>query len=216
MAALEGGNIESSMGRDACIAECKSRVERYIARKKEIEDSYIEAGLELPLASRNMNASVYRNGSQFEPTTNEYKSAVIAESRSNPKAYASSGGDYEGMDGDGLKQELSRTMENLSALDRAIAEAEIEGNGGEVSRLREESVVQRARADDLVQRIKAIRSPKEEPAAPPVNDRSEDIDRLEREVKSLRSQMSIVRGDLEDVKESLRRLLGKFGMDDDE
>ena len=205
------------MGRDACIAECKSRVEQYITRKKEIEDSYIEAGLELPLATRNMNASVYRNGSQFEPTTNEYKSAVIAESRSNPKAYASSGGDFEGMGEGDLKKELSNTMEKLSALDRAIAEAEIQGNGGEVSRLREESVVQRARADDLIQKIKASNAPKEEPAAAqPVNDRSEDIDRLEKDVRSLRSQMSIVRGDLEEVKESLRRILDRLHMNDDE
>lgn len=215
MAALEAGKTESSMGRDACIKECKDRVAGYIARKKEIEDSYVAAGLELPLASRNLNASVYRNGSQFEPTTNEYKSSVMAEARSNPRAYASAG-DYEGMGREEMKAELSRVMEKISALDRAIMEAEIADNGGEVSRLREEAVTQRARADDLVSRIKEQNAPAAEAPAAPARDFSGDVERLDRDINSLRSQMSIVRGDLEEVKESLRRILQRFNMDEDD
>lgn len=201
------------MGRDGCIAECRRRIDQYAARKKEIEDSYIEAGLELPLASRNLNASVYRNGSQFEPTNNDYRRVVMAEAGPNPAAYAPSG-DYEGMSGTELKNELSVTMERLSAADRAMVDAEIRADGGEVSRLKEETVILRARADDLVRKIREINAPRAEPAPSP--GRSEDVERLERDIASLRSQMSMVRGDLEDVKESVRALLRRFSMDEDD
>lgn len=80
---LEAKGAEMSPEDKSNVEGYKAQIDQYLARKKEIEDSYIEAGLELPLESRNLNASVYRNGSSFEPETNSYKMRVMEEARSN-------------------------------------------------------------------------------------------------------------------------------------
>ena len=48
---------DDSEERSACIAKIDGLIEQYSTRRKEIEDSFIECGLEVPLVTRNLNAT---------------------------------------------------------------------------------------------------------------------------------------------------------------
>ena len=54
---------------------------QYSTRRKEIEDSFIECGLEVPLVSRNLNATVNAVGPSFEPVGRDYRIKVEEEAK---------------------------------------------------------------------------------------------------------------------------------------
>ena len=59
-------------------------MDQYTTRRKEIEDSFIECGLEVPLVSRNLNATVNPVGPSFEPVGRDYRVKVEEEAKSRP------------------------------------------------------------------------------------------------------------------------------------
>lgn len=214
---LESKGAEMSDEDRALIEESKATIESYLARKKEIEDSYVAAGLELPLESRNLNASVYRNGSSFEPESNSYKMKVMEEARSNQKAYASAG-QVDSDDPDELMAELNLLSDSISALERQVMEADLADELGEKSRLEEKLTEMRAHREDVFYRIKELRAKHEAPQAPESASQDENaarIESLERDMGSIRNQVALVRNDMSEMKEALRLIMDKLHIEDD-
>ncbi len=210
IADIRNGNGSGDPDKDACdIAEMEAKIREMSARRKEIEDSFVAAGLELPLESRNLNASVYRNGYSFEPTDSAYKLNVIVESEANSRAYVSSGADLSD-DPAALTHQMNVLSDRISAIERASMEAEINEDMGEKVRLDEEATVLRAQRMDVLQKIKSLRSA-EEPS-PKKNDGR--IDKLEEETAALRSQISSLRHDVTDIKILLGNIADRLGLDD--
>ena len=201
----------------ATVAENKATIEQYIARKKEIEDSYIEAGLELPLESRNMNASVYRNGSSFEPEANSYKMKVMEEAKSNTKAYASAG-IIDSDNPEELMVELNALSDKISAMERQILEADLSDDLGEKSRLEENLTVLRAHREDVFYKIKELKTKnaKAEVQSESKCEYDDRIDALEKDMGALRNQTSMIRNDMSDMKEALRLIMDRLNIDQDQ
>ena len=78
--APEGGEE----GREACIAKIDALVNQYTTRRKEIEDSFIECGLEVPLVSRNLNATVNPVSVRSDSGMSNRYSSVPVSARSFP------------------------------------------------------------------------------------------------------------------------------------
>lgn len=189
-----------------------SRIEEMQARRKEIEDSYIAAGLELPLESRNLNASVYRSGASFEPVSNDYRLNVIAESRANSAAYVSAG-DVDSDNIDELMAEVSLLSDQISAMERSIVEADLNDDMGEKVRLSEKATELRAHREDVLFKIKKLKTlvPEEKAKPEKVADDSR-MDAIESECKSMKTQISILRDDMGDIKDQLRMLIEHFNL----
>ena len=205
---IKAGNGSGDPEKDkADIAELEAKIAQYSARRKEIEDSFIAAGLELPLESRNLNASVYRNGSSFEPTDNNYRLGMMIESEVNSKAYVSSGADLPD-DPAGLTREMNLLSDRINALERAAMEAELEENMGEKVRLDEEATRLRAQRSDVFQKIKSIKT-QTAPSADPSR-----LDKLESDTAALKAQMSAMRQDIGDLKILLANIADRMGIDE--
>ena len=198
--------------------EIDETVARYEARKKEIEDSYIEAGLELPLASRNLNASVYPIGASFEPVGRDYRKTLIEETnRRNAEAAKA----YEGYeisesdDIDELEAEVKSMTERLMNMEAKILEADMSDNAGEKVRLTEESNKLRFKRDNTVNKIKALKSEGARSAtASGVSKEFQDkIMQNEQQIAALKTQLAMVRSDVYEVKDMLYAIMERLGME---
>lgn len=216
---IEHGDGSGDAEKDAAtVADLKQRIAEFNSRRKEIEDSYIAAGLELPLESRNLNASVYRNGSSFEPVGNDYRLSMMEEARSNSAAYVSAG-DVESDDIDELMSELTLTSDQINALERSIMEADLADDMGEKVRLGEKATTLRAHRDDLMQKIKRIKAEQDKnkvASKPELVEEPGDkrVLELEKECKSLRSQVNLMRNDMGDIRDKLNMIIDHFNIED--
>ena len=205
---IKAGNGSGDPEKDkADIAELEAKIAQYSARRKEIEDSFIAAGLELPLESRNLNASVYRNGSSFEPTDSSYSLAAMIEAEANSKAYVSSGIDLSDDPAD-LTHRMNLLSDQINAIERASMEAELNEDMGEKVRLDEEAAKLRAQRSDIFQKIKSLKS---------ADTGKQDVsrmDRLESETAALKAQMSAMRQDIGDLKVLLANIADRLGVDE--
>jgi len=200
------------------VKEIDETVARYEARKKEIEDSYIEAGLELPLASRNLNASVYPIGASFEPVGRDYRKTLIEETnRRNAEAAKA----YEGYeisesdDIDELEAEVKSMTERLMNMEAKILEADMSDNAGEKVRLTEESNKLRFKRDNTVNKIKALKAEGARSAtASGVSKEFQDkIMQNEQQIAALKTQLAMVRSDVYEVKDMLYAIMERLGME---
>ena len=198
------GNPEED---EKTIATYEAKIKELSARRKEIEDSFIAAGLELPLESRNLNASVYRNGSSFEPTDSGYRLNVIVESQANSKAYQPSGVELPD-DPTELTRQITILSDQINAIERASMDAEINEEMGEKVRLDEEATRLRAQRSDIVQKLKSIKTQDTEKQESP------RLDRLESETAALKAQISAIRQDVGDLKVLLANIADRLGVDD--
>jgi hypothetical protein len=202
----------------ACIDEIDATVAQYQARKKEIEDTYIEAGLELPLASRNLNASVYPIGTSFEPVGRDYRQALIEETNARNAIAAKA---YEGFevpesdDIDELNAEVKSMTERLTNMDAKIMEADMNDDVGEKTRLTEEANKLRFRRENTINKIKALKAEGARSAsASGVSKEFQDkIVRQEEQISALKTQMSMVRSDVYEVKDMLFAIMDRLGME---
>ena len=205
---IKAGNGSGDPEKDkADIAELEAKIAQYSARRKEIEDSFIAAGLELPLESRNLNASVYRNGSSFEPTDSSYRLAAMIEAEANSKAYVPSGIDLSDDPAD-LTHRMNLLSDQINAIERASMEAELNEDMGEKIRLDEEATKLRAQRSDIFQKIKSLKS---------ADTGKQDVsrmDKLESETAALKAQMSAMRQDIGDLKILLANIAGRLGVDE--
>lgn len=200
------------------MAEIDRLIAQYQARKKEIEDSYIEAGLELPLASRNLNASVYAIGASFEPVGRDYRKTLIEETNARNAIAAKA---YEGYevpesdDIDELNAEVKSITEKLTIMDQKIMEADINDDVGEKKRLEEESNKLRFKRDNTINKIKALKSEGfRSPSASGVSKEFQDkILENEQQIQAVKTQIAMVRSDVYEVKDMLYAIMERLGME---
>jgi len=202
----------------ACIDEIDSTIARYLARKKEIEDSYIEAGLELPLASRNLNASVYPIGASFEPVGRDYRKTIIEETNARNALAAKAYEGYEVPESDDIDEldaEVKDMTTRLMNMEQKIMEADMSDNAGEKVRLTEEANKLRFRRDNTVNKIKALkaegaRSPSKSGVSKEFQDK---IQQNEQQIAALKTQLAMVRSDVYEVKDMLYAIMERLGME---
>lgn len=200
------------------MTEIDRLIAQYQARKKEIEDSYIEAGLELPLASRNLNASVYAIGASFEPVGRDYRKTLIEETNARNAIAAKA---YEGYevpesdDIDELNAEVKSITEKLTLMDQKIMEADINDDVGEKKRLEEESNKLRFKRDNTINKIKALKSEGlRSPSASGVSKEFQDkILENEQQIQAVKTQIAMVRSDVYEVKDMLYAIMERLGME---
>ena len=190
---------------------------QYETRRKEIEDSYIEAGLELPLASRNLNASVYAIGASFEPVGRDYRKTVMDETNARNAIAAKA---YEGYevpesdDIDELNAEVQNMTERLTNMENKIVEADMNDDVGEKTRLTEEANKLRFKRENTINKIKALkadgaRSAKTSGVSKEFQDK---INRNEEQIAALKTQLAMVRSDVYEMKDLLTEIASRMGI----
>ena len=180
----------------------QDKIAAMLARKREIEDSFIQAGMELPDIGRSMNATVH-NASGFEVRSSEEAESLAGLSEkpaASPKTTD-------------VQSEIKSIGEELAAIETKLMEAEIDGNDAEVEKLKMMSSSLRARRDALVQEAKQQKAEKPAPAPAADEETMKRIADLEADNRALRSQVSGVRSDVQDVKDQLRQIMAALGID---
>lgn len=180
----------------------QDKIAAMLARKREIEDSFIQAGMELPDIGRSMNATVH-NASGFEVRSSEEAESLAGLSdkpAASPKTTD-------------IQSEIRSIGEELASIETKLMEAEIDGNDAEVDKLKMMSSSLRARRDALVQEAKQQKAEKPAPAPAADEETMKRIADLEADNRALRSQVSGVRSDVQDVKDQLRQIMAALGID---
>ncbi len=180
----------------------QDKIAAMLARKREIEDSFIQAGMELPDIGRSMNATVH-NASGFEVRSSEEAESLAGLSEkpaASPKTTD-------------VQSEIKSIGEELASIETKLMEAEIDGNDAEVEKLKMMSSSLRARRDALVQEAKQQKAEKPAPAPAADEETMKRIADLEADNRALRSQVSGVRSDVQDVKDQLRQIMAALGID---
>ena len=180
----------------------QDKIAAMLARKREIEDSFIQAGMELPDIGRSMNATVH-NASGFEVRSSEEAESLAGLSEkpaASPKTTD-------------VQSEIRSIGEELASIETKLMEAEIDGNDAEVDKLKMMSSSLRARRDALVQEAKQQKAEKPAPAPAADEETMKRIADLEADNRALRSQVSGVRSDVQDVKDQLRQIMAALGID---
>lgn len=201
----------------ACVDEIDRTVNQYEARKKEIEDTYIEAGLELPLTSRNLNASVYPIGVSFEPVGRDYRKMIIDETNARNAEAAKAYEGYEVPDTDDIDElnALVAEMNNsLTVMESKITEADMNDNLGEKVRLQEEANKLRFKRENTINKIKALKAEGARSAtASGVSKEFQDkVLRQEEQIASLKTQIAMVRSDVYEMKDMLAEMMARLGI----
>ncbi len=180
----------------------QDKIAAMLARKREIEDSFIQAGMELPDIGRSMNATVH-NASGFEVRSSE-EAESLAGLAEKPAASPRT---------TDVQSEIRSIGEELASIETKLMEAEIDGNDAEVDKLKMMSSSLRARRDALVQEAKQQKAEKPAPAPAADEETMKRIADLEADNRALRSQVSGVRSDVQDVKDQLRQIMAALGID---
>lgn len=192
----------------------QDKIAQMNARRREIEKSFLEAGMDIPDIHRSMNATVHNAGAYEVMGEDEAeKLAGITEQKPTPATAPTNL--------DTVTDEIRSVSDELSQLETRIVAAEINGDDDELNKLKMEASSLRQRRDDLVQTAKQLRAEQSSaPAAAPAQAADEEsrkkIEALEAENRALRSQVADVRSDLGDVKEQLRQVLAALGVKDEE
>ncbi len=175
------------------IEEIEARIAQLLARKKEIEDSFVAAGLDVPDISRNLNANTCRDNAQYDST-------VETEEEGAPRSPA-------GLDD--LGSDIKAITDEIMELEVQLMKAEIDDTG-EAPKIRMSINALRDRREDLIHAMKEAKAAKPEPQKAD-DSTAKRIEALEADNRAIRSQLSGVRSDMMDIKEQLRELLEALG-----
>lgn len=174
------------------IDNLRCRIKEMEIRKKEILSAYAHAGMDAPDTSRSMNATVHDAGNS------EYRRPPVIDGQSDELACVTS--------------EIGSISSELSKVESSLAMAMIEGDSAECEKLTMMASSLRSRRDSLVERAMEIRASEDE-----VEEDEEPADRisaLESDMESVRTQVGNLRGDIQDIKESIRTIISALGLDD--
>ena len=199
---------DDSEERSACIAKIDGLIEQYSTRRKEIEDSFIECGLEIPLVTRNLNATVNPVGPSFEPVGRDYRVRVDEEAKSRPVpdyGRTSASPDYD----DASPEDRLRTISSrISEVEDKIVKATLDDDFDALERMEKEARDLRIMRERTIAEIKSSRS------RPALDEASmKRIEDLEAECRALRSQISMIRGDVVEIMNQMDEVLRRLGMD---
>ncbi len=179
----------------------QEKIASLIQRKREIEDSFIKAGMDVPDITRSMNATVHNTGGFEIHSSGEAE--VLAGLRTRQSESI-----------EGISDDIRSINEELASIENRRVTAEIEGDTEEVQKLDMMASSLRARRDTLISSAKEMRAAAAEAPAPAADQRTtERIDALEAETHALRSQLSDVRNGVQDMKEQLRQIMTALGID---
>ena len=192
--------------RKSCLSKINELVEQYSARRKEIEDSFVECGLEVPLVTRNLNATVNPVGPSFEPVGRDYRIRVDEEAKSRPAP------DYDSPASDDVESSpedrLRRISTKIAEVEDKMVKASLEDDFDAYDRLEKEARDLRVRRGTAIAEIKSART------RPSVDeDAMKRIESLEAECRALRSQISMVRGDVVELMNQMDEVVRRLGMD---
>lgn len=185
----------------------KEKISELVTRKREIEDAFIKAGLDVPNIDRSMNATVHNAGG-FE---------IVSAEEAEAKAFPASARCLE--TADDVSAEIKGVTDELMKIEVRIAQAEIDDDESEKQKLQMMASSLRERRETLIQTAKQMRAEKTDgPASgPAVDDKvNERIDALEADSRALRSQVSEVRNSLQDVKDQLRQILNALNIEEED
>ncbi len=196
--------------KQAEIDAMKKTIAEYNERRDTILQSYRDTGMQLPNINRTMNATVHNAGA-YEVSREEAEDTARAYRNNEEDEYASD-------DLAEVTEEIQNVSKKIVALEDKIVTAEIMGEDETKARLEKDVAELRNKRTELIALAKKIReTPREEPkpVAAPVVDAatSERLDKIESDNRALRSQISSVRTDVMDMKESLRQILEALGID---
>lgn len=184
--------------------EIQDSIARLLKRKEEIEQSFKAAGMDLPDIDRSMNATVH-NASGFEvhsPEEAETLARHIADASPEPEVRIQTADD--------ISEEIKDIADELMSVEIRLMRAEIDGDESEMQKLRMMQSSLNARKNSLIQTAKEMRA--EKPAVPEDADRKR-LDALEADCRSLRTQISDVRSNLQDVKAQLELIIEALGLE---
>ena len=167
----------------------EEKMAQLLARKKEIEDSFIAVGMQVPNMSNDLNSNV-----QDCRSFNDASDAPVV----RPSA---------------SKEELTAQIESITdelmQIEVKMLRADMNGDDDEKQKLQMMASSLRSRRDTLVEEVKAINTapPAEEEAPETSNDELEKrLKALESDNRAIRAQVSDIRNDLADIKVLLRQL----------
>lgn len=174
------------------VMEMEDRLGQLLARKKEIEDSFIAVGMQVPNVTNDLNSNIQNYRPFMEDSDDDGRPAV------KPSASKEE-----------LTAEVESIMSELMQIEIKMLKADMDGDDGEKQKLSMMASSLKARRDSLVEEIRAINTAPEEPEPAPSADAAyeERFKALEADYRGLRAQVSDIRNDLSDIKELLRNLV---------
>ena len=188
------------------IADMQQEIATMNARRREIEESFVASGMDIPDISRSMNATVHNAGA-FEVVDAEEaeKLAGLAAPKITPIGL------------EGITAQISDIGNEMADVERRMVAAEIEGRTEELDKLRLMSSSLRERRDALVATAKQMRSEQEAERGGSDEDDddgySERIDALESDSRAVRSQLMDLRNEMAEMREQLRQIVAALGID---
>lgn len=173
--------------------------------------------MELPLATRNMNASVYPIGVSFEPVGRDYRKMVIDETNARNAIAAQAYEGYEVPDSDDiddLNEQVKSMTERLMNMESKILEADMNDEMGEKVRLQEEANKLRFQRDNTINKIKVLKMEGVRSAsASGVSTEFQDkVRALEDKTQSLSTQIGMVRNEVYEMKDMLAQIMSRLGI----
>ena len=184
----------------------EAEIGRLLQRKKEIEESFIAAGMEVPSMDKDMNENVHQDSRPF----------VGDEDESSPAPQIKPEGTVEE-----LTEEIESVTDELMGIEIKMLRADMNGDEDEKQKLSMMASSLRSRRGTLVERVKELKAEAAAPAPVEAQPASVDFSEYERrfeavesETRVLRSQIADVRSDVIDMKESLRQIMNALGIND--
>jgi len=173
--------------------------------------------LELPLASRNLNASVYPIGASFEPVGRDYRKLVMDETNARNAIAAKAYEGYEVSDSediDELNDEIQDMTQRLSVMEQKIVEADMNDDVGEKMRLTEESNKLRSKRENTINKVKVLKSEGARSAkmSGVSVEFQEKVNRNEEQIAALKTQLAMVRSDVYEVKDMIAEIAARLGI----
>lgn len=173
--------------------------------------------MELPLASRNLNASVYAIGASFEPVGRDYRKTIMDETNARNAAAAKAYEAYEvpeSDDIDELNAEVQEMTARLTNMESKIVEADMNDDVGEKTRLTEEANKLRFKRENTINKIKSLKADGARSAsASGVSKEFQDkIFQNEEQIAALKTQLAMVRSDVYEMKDMLAEMMARLGI----
>lgn len=180
----------------------ETQIANDLARKKEIEDSFIQAGLDVPFVGRSMNANTYAEGRIYESAIPQQEDEPVQPTREEPVATKPEATMDE------LTQEIESVTDELMGIEIKMLRADMNGDEDEKDKLSMMASSLRSRRDTLVARVKELKAEEESKTESPetvdVSELVQRIESLEADNRALRRQVSDLRTSLGDIREALR------------
>ncbi len=183
------------------ISEMQESLSHLLRRKKEILDSYMEAGMDAPDISQDLNASVYLGWRSFNDDAGKPAGNI---------------GPFTGTVED-LEEEIESINKEIAEVNARIAKAGIYGDDNDRDKLSMSLSVLENRREVLILRARAMLEAPKEPEAPEEECTPEMDGRmraLEEDNRAIRQQVTDLRGDVSDLKNDLRQIMRALKIDD--